>query len=79
MEKSTLIKNIEDIRESRVITYITSDRQGPVGARIAMDIIPVMSKQLRKIGKTKNIDLFFLVLGRYNGSLEDSFNDQRVL
>ncbi|KUK98451.1 MAG: hypothetical protein XE08_0545 [Parcubacteria bacterium 32_520] len=31
MEKSTLIKNIEDIRESRVITYITSDRQGPVG------------------------------------------------
>jgi len=63
MEKSTLIKNIEDIRESRVITYITSDRQGPVGARIAMDIIPVMSKQLRKIGKTKNIDLFLFSSG----------------
>jgi len=63
MEKSTLIKNIEDIRNSKVITYITSDRQGPVGARIAMDIIPVISKQLRKIGKTENIDLFIFSSG----------------
>ncbi|KUK99273.1 MAG: hypothetical protein XE08_0138 [Parcubacteria bacterium 32_520] len=63
MKKSTLIKNIENIRNSRVITYITSDRQGPVGARIAMDIVPVMSKQLRKIGKTENIDLFLFSSG----------------
>ncbi|NMA50203.1 MAG: hypothetical protein GX947_10655 [Tissierellia bacterium] len=63
MEKSTLIKNIEDIRNSKVITYVTSDRQGPVGAQIAMDIIPIMSKQLRKIGKTENIDLFIFSSG----------------
>ncbi len=63
MEKSTLIKNIEDIRNSKVITYVTSDRQGPVGAKIAMDVIPIMSKQLRKIGKTENIDLFIFSSG----------------
>jgi hypothetical protein len=51
------IKKIEELRESKVITYITSDRQGPVNARVAMDIIPIISQQLRKIGKTNKIDL----------------------
>lgn len=27
-----------------------SDRQGPVNARVAMDIIPIVSEQLRKFG-----------------------------
>jgi len=63
MSKKELIQKIEKLRESRVITYITSDRQGPVNARIAGDIIPIISKQLRKIGKTKNIDLFLYSSG----------------
>ncbi len=45
MDKKQLIQQIEGLRKSRVITYLTSDRQGPVNARIAMDIIPIISKQ----------------------------------
>lgn len=58
MDTKSLIQQIEGLRNSRVITYLTSDRQGPVNARIAGDIIPVISKQLRTIGKTPSIDLF---------------------
>jgi len=63
MERKTLIKNIEDLRNSKLITYLTSDRPGPVNARVAMDIIPVISRQLQKIGKTQNIDLFLYSTG----------------
>jgi hypothetical protein len=63
MEKKNLIKKIEEQRKSKVITYITSDRQGPVNARVAMDIIPIISKQLRQIGKVENIDLFLYSTG----------------
>jgi len=63
MNTQDLIKKIEDLRKSRVITYLTSDRQGPVNARIAGDIIPIISKQLRSIGKVENIDLFLYSSG----------------
>lgn len=63
MTKIELIKKIEEKRNSKVITYITSDRPGPVNARVAMDIIPIISEQLRKIGKTNKIDLFLYTAG----------------
>lgn len=63
MDKKALIQQIEGLRNSRVITYFTSDRQGPVNARVAMDIIPIVSKQLQIIGKTDNIDLFLYSAG----------------
>ena len=63
MASKELIKKIEQIRGSRVITYLTSDRQGPVNARVAMDIIPIISKQLRNIGKTEKIDPFLYSTG----------------
>jgi ClpP class serine protease len=63
MDKKSLIKQIEELRKSRVITYLTSDKQGPVNARIAMDIIPIISRQLRAIGKTENIDFFLYSSG----------------
>src|SRR3990167_6372002 len=63
MDKKSLIQQIEELRKSRVITYLTSDRQGPVNARVAMDIIPIISKQLREVGKTENIDLFLYSSG----------------
>jgi len=63
MDRKTSIKKIEDLRKSRVITYLTSDRQGPINAHVAMDIIPVISKQLQTIGKTPNIDLFLYSTG----------------
>ncbi len=63
MTTQELIKKIEEKRGSKVITYLTSDRQGPVNARIAMDIIPIISGQLRKIGKADKIDLFLYSAG----------------
>ena len=63
MSKIDLIKKIETNRGSKVITYVTSDRPGPVNARVAMDIIPIVSEQLRLIGKTDKIDLFLYTAG----------------
>jgi hypothetical protein len=63
MDKKQLIQKIEELRGSRVITYLTSDRQGPMNARIAMDVIPIISKQLRAIGKAEKIDLFLYSTG----------------
>ena len=63
MDKKQLIQQIEGLRKSRVITYATSDRQGPFNARIAMDVIPLISKQLQAIRKTENIDLFIYSAG----------------
>ena len=63
MERKQLIQQIENVRKSRVIAYLTSDRQGPFNARIAPDIIPPISKQLQSIGKVQNIDLFLYSAG----------------
>ncbi|MHA1796638.1 MAG: SDH family Clp fold serine proteinase [Promethearchaeota archaeon] len=63
MKTQEIIKKIEEKRNSKVITYFTSDRQGPVNARVAMDIIPIISNQLRKIGKTEKIDLILYSAG----------------
>lgn len=63
MERKDIIKKIEELRGSKVITYVTSDRQGPIYARVAMDIIPIISSQLRKIGKQEKIDLVLYSAG----------------
>ena len=63
MDKIELIKQIEKKRGSRVIAYITNDRSGPMNGRVAGDVIPIFSKQLRNIGKTDKIDIFIFSLG----------------
>ncbi|NTU66812.1 MAG: hypothetical protein HGB08_02695 [Candidatus Moranbacteria bacterium] len=63
MQTQEIIKKIEQLRGSKVITYATSDRQGPVNARVAMDIIPIISSHLRKIGKQEKIDLVLYSAG----------------
>jgi hypothetical protein len=66
MDKKTLIKQIETLRKSKVITYLTGDRQGAPGtpsARVAMDIVPIISKHLQAIGKVPSIDLFLYSSG----------------
>ncbi len=62
-ERKKIIEKIEKERNSKVITYITGDRQGPLSAKVAMDIIPIVSQQLRQIGKVENIDLFLYSTG----------------
>lgn len=63
MKTQEIIKKIEEKRKSKVITYVTSDRQGPVNARVAMDVIPIISSHLRKIGKQDKIDLILYSAG----------------
>ena len=63
MDRKQLIQQIEGLRQSRIITYLTSDRQGPLNARIAMDVIPLINKHLQTIGKAKNIDFLLYSAG----------------
>src|SRR3989344_7288752 len=67
VDRNSLIQSIEGVRNSWLISYITSDRPGPVNARVAPDIIPLFSKQLRAIApggvKVPKIDLFLYSAG----------------
>jgi hypothetical protein len=58
-----IIQKIEALRKSRVIAYITSDRNPPVNAQIHPDTIPYFYEQLKGIGKVSKIDLYIYSLG----------------
>lgn len=62
-ERYKLIEALEKLRDSKVITYVTSDRQPPFNARIANDIIRIFHDHLNKIGHVNKIDLFIFSLG----------------
>lgn len=62
MTKTELIKQLEEKRGSRVISYITGDRQ-PFATRIAGDAVPLLGKVLDKIGKVEKISLFLYTSG----------------
>ncbi|MCK5332420.1 hypothetical protein KAJ41_00985 [Candidatus Parcubacteria bacterium] len=57
-----LISKIEKERNSKVITYVTGDRQ-PFVTKVADDIIPIFAKHLEKIGKQNKISLFLYTRG----------------
>ncbi|MBM3295560.1 MAG: hypothetical protein FJY82_13720, partial [Candidatus Aminicenantes bacterium] len=59
----SFISKIEDTRSSRVITYVTSDKQPPLAAKIALDTIPIFYAHLKRIGKVNKIDLFLYSAG----------------
>lgn len=61
MTKS-LIQKIEKARNSKVITYVTGDRQ-PFVTRVADDIIPIFARHLEKMGRQKTISLFLYTRG----------------
>jgi hypothetical protein len=56
-ERLGIIREIERVRGSRVISYLTGDRQG-MEARIGMDIFPYFYDVLLQVGKQRQIDLF---------------------
>lgn len=64
--QKSLIKKIEDARESRVLVYVTGDRQ-PFGARIAEDVVRPMYDHLLALEKLEpkrnKIDLFLYSRG----------------
>jgi hypothetical protein len=57
IERLAIISEIEHARNSRVICYLTGDRQG-MEARIGMDIFPYFYDVLVRLGKQRQIDLF---------------------
>ena len=62
METKNLIQKIEKSRNSKVITYVTGDRQ-PFVTKVAEDIIPIFARHLEKIGKQDKISLFLYTRG----------------
>lgn len=52
MTKKEIINSLEKERNSRIVSYITGDRQ-PFATRIADDIIPLLNNLLERIGRTK--------------------------
>ncbi len=66
MDKQILIKRIEERRRSRVIVYITGDRQ-PFVTKIADDVIPIFNQHLEKIsnqGRLKGLKISLLIYTR---------------
>ena len=62
MDKSKLIKKIEQERKSRLLAYITGDRQ-PFATRIAADVLPLINQHLSRFGKVDKISLFLYTSG----------------
>jgi hypothetical protein len=58
-----IISEIESQRGSKLLTYVTSDRQPPLAAKIALDTIPIFYDHLSRIGNTGKIDLFIFSTG----------------
>jgi hypothetical protein len=62
MDKKDIIKKLETERGSRIISYITGDRQ-PFATNIAGDVVPLLGNLLDEMGKVKKISLFLYTLG----------------
>lgn len=67
-ERLELIKQIEQERNSKVICYITGDRESyvpgiSIKTQIGEDIIPILFRHLELMGKKNNIDLFLYTRG----------------
>lgn len=59
-----LIHQIETLRNSRVIAYLTSDQvNSPFVARMALDVVPFFYEHLRHVGKPDRLDLFLYSQG----------------
>jgi sulfur relay (sulfurtransferase) DsrC/TusE family protein len=61
-DRYELIKQIESERKSRVLCYVTGDRQG-LETKIAMDTFSFVYDHLSAIGKQRAIDLFLYSTG----------------
>ena len=61
-QRLAMLQSIEKERSSRVIAYVTADRQ-ILPTQIASDVIPLFYDHLEKIGSTDRIDLFLYTRG----------------
>jgi hypothetical protein len=60
--RKSLIERIEEIRESRVVVYVTGDRQ-PATAQLGDDAVRPLYDHLRAIGHVPRLDLFIYSRG----------------
>lgn len=61
-ERHQLIRNIEEIRGSKLLVYITGDRKG-METRIATDAVPFIFDHLSRMGRQECIDLYLYTTG----------------
>jgi len=61
-ERVELIKKIEAARKSRVICYLTSDREG-AEAQVVKDVLPLFFEHMRQFGESERIDLLLYTAG----------------
>lgn len=61
-DRLELYKQLEEQRQSKLLVYVTSTRQG-LETQIANDILPKFSKHLDKIGDTEKISLYLYTNG----------------
>lgn len=61
-ERKRLIKQLEDERGSKIISYFTADRQN-LGTQMGSDTIPFFFEHLQSIKKVEKIDLFLYTRG----------------
>ena len=61
-ERKALIEELEQLRSSRVLVYVTGDRP-PTAAQIGDDAVRPIYDQLRLLGKVERLDLFIYSRG----------------
>lgn len=63
MTKEELIKKLEEIFSTKIISYITSDKKNGPGASIATDALDLFPRHLDSIGEVDSISLFIYSRG----------------
>jgi hypothetical protein len=61
-ERIEAIRELEEARKSRVISYLTADR-GLVNVPVAEDVVRIIYRHLKAIGHTSRLDLFLYSRG----------------
>ncbi len=63
-KRSNILRQLEKARgDSRVITYITSDRQPPFQAKMALDVVRLFYEHLKRVGHVEKIDVLVFSCG----------------
>src|SRR5229473_8223115 len=61
-DRTQLIAQIEQMRSSHVICYLTSDRENAVGL-MAKDAIPLFFNHLKQFADHRKVDVFIFTVG----------------
>jgi len=59
---NNLIKEIQDLRKSKLLIYFTGDRR-KFETKIGMDVIPIINQHLSSMGEIEKLDLFLYSTG----------------